>query len=215
MPELPDIFGKVLGEQQPEISQAKCQPQPQLQKLPSSLAFKASTPKSSPKSIVTSSELTHVLQAAMAHEPSMPKPKSKAQGKAAAKGKAKAKAKATPKAQAVALEKGKVNPGKKSEVEPSKKKKQQISQEATTTCGEYKPGEYQQAREQFIKDYIQTKQAEGEIVSKSMASDAFGTSMKRATLLCDVSLTELKRRRFVTKDCLVNPFKAMVVTAKQ
>lgn len=204
LPELPDIFGKVLGKEGPEISEVKSQPEPQPLKLPSSLAFKAMGTKST----VTPLDLNKIVTAAMAHEPSKPAPKAKPKGKAAAKGKATAKPKAMEK------ETGKALPKKKSEAKPSKKK-ELTSQKAENTFGEYKPGEYQKVREEFIKDYIAGKQAEGEIVSKSMASDAFGTSMKRALLLCEVSLPELKRRRFVSKDCMVNPFKAMVESAKQ
>lgn len=75
----------------------------------------------------------------------------------------------------------------------------------------YQAGDYNMQRMKWIENYIQTNEG----VTKAMAGLAWGSSMKRATLLMDVPMKELKRRKFVGKECKENPFKAAVLAAQQ
>lgn len=86
--------------------------------------------------------------------------------------------------------------------------KEQVSQGDSDV---YQAGDYNMQRMKWIENYIQTNEG----VTKAMAGLAWGSSMKRATLLMDVPMKELKRRKFVGKECKENPFKAAVLAAQQ
>lgn len=73
---------------------------------------------------------------------------------------------------------------------------------------EYKPGDMNFHCDCFIAEYM----ANGKM-SRAEAKEQWKTSLKRALLLKDVSLSELKRRRFVDKDCKSNPFARRVQEA--
>lgn len=75
---------------------------------------------------------------------------------------------------------------------------------------EYKAGEFDQARKDFIHQYVADARSKGVKLAKGQAQDVWSNSLKRAQLLAGVSLGELKRRKFVSKSCLENPFRARV-----
>ena len=89
---------------------------------------------------------------------------------------------------------------------PAAQPAQEVVQEET----KYEPAEYMKCCKTFIQDFLDQAAASGEEATYAMARDKWSTSMKRAMLLSTVSLPELKRRRFVSKDCTGNPFAAMV-----
>ena len=66
--------------------------------------------------------------------------------------------------------------------------------------GEYEPEKYKAARYEFIHE----RQASGS--TWKVAALAWDLSDLKRKLLKDVSLPELKRRRFVTKEATVNPW---------
>ena len=101
-------------------------------------------------------------------------------------------------------EKGKKTETPKKKAEKTKKAKDPPKEEdvAQGNSTVYQAGDYNMQRKKFIEEYIQTNEGG----TKSMASQAWGSSVKRASLLCDVPLSELKRRRFVGKECTENPY---------
>ena len=123
--------------------------------------------------------------------------KAKAKAKAKPQGKAEAKAKPSKgsKKPSSKKTKGKKMDSKKKSKDPEAKDAPKAADNAV--CNTYVPGDYMKHRDQFIKDYIQKAEANGEEVTRGEASEAWGSSMKRALLLSGVALGELKRRRFV------------------
>ena len=119
-----------------------------------------------------------------------------------------------------APKKKKTNP-KKKECQATKEEKSvpldaaQPAEEAVQEGTKYEPGEYIKCCKSFIKEFLAQAAANGEEASYAMARDKWATSMKRASLLSTVSLPELKRRRFVSKDCTTNPFAAMVAQVQE
>eukprot|EP00438_Fugacium_kawagutii_P018498 Skav225896 [mRNA] locus=scaffold1460:309840:311258:+ [translate_table: standard] len=94
---------------------------------------------------------------------------------------------------------------KKSEKAPSDSSgKESLSEE----CGfqKYEPHTFKVHQQVWVDDYIEKKWAAGEECKRSQARNAWQTSLKRAQLLAFVSLTELKKRKFVKKDATENPF---------
>ena len=63
-----------------------------------------------------------------------------------------------------------------------------------------------------FKIYIMAAAKEG--ISAKSARESWKTSLERALLLKDVSVPELKRRRFVAKGCKTNPFQAIAAAAR-
>ena len=88
---------------------------------------------------------------------------------------------------------------------PKEKKGTHIQQES-----QYEAGKMAEIRSFFIKQYMESMSNMGKKVTRSDASKAWMTSTKRAQLLAQMPLPELKRRRFVPKDCEENPFPAMI-----
>ena len=68
---------------------------------------------------------------------------------------------------------------------------------------EYKPGLFEEERQIFLL------QAKADGLSHKEALGAWKDSPQRAKFLCNLSLPELKRRRFVPKGCAANPFVAV------
>ena len=119
-----------------------------------------------------------------------------------------------------APKKKKTNP-KKKECQATKEEKSvpldaaQPAEEAVQEGTRYEPGEYMKCCKSFIKEFLDQAAANGEEASYAMARDKWATSMTRASLLSTVSLPELKRRRFVSKDCTTNPFAAMAAQVQE
>ena len=150
-----------------------------------------------------------VLSQAMEYVPVVTEKKPKAKGKAKKKNEGSTK---KSKSKAAKAEKGKKTETPEKKAEKTKKAKdppkEDVAQGNSTV---YQAGDYNMQRKKFIEEYIQTNEGG----TKTMASQAWGSSVKRASLLCDVPLSELKRRRFVGKECTENPFQARVLAAQQ
>ena len=150
-----------------------------------------------------------VLSQAMEYVPVVTEKKPKAKGKAKKKNAGSTK---KSKSKAAKAEKGKKTETPKKKAEKTKKAKdppkEDVAQGNSTV---YQAGDYNMQRKKFTEEYIQTNEGG----TKSMASQAWGSSVKRASLLCDVPLSELKRRRFVGKECTENPFQARELAAQQ
>ena len=67
--------------------------------------------------------------------------------------------------------------------------------------GVYRPHHFREQREIFL---IQSKK---DGMTHKQACEAWCSSTQRSELLAHMSLPELKRRRFVDKNCTVNPFR--------
>ena len=94
---------------------------------------------------------------------------------------------------------------------PSEAKPREIESPTPTV---YVPGEYQKIQAQFIQDFLQNANTEGQKPQMAEARLAWANSLKRAQLLCDLSVSELKKRRFIGKGpCSTNPFKERVEQA--
>ena len=68
----------------------------------------------------------------------------------------------------------------------------------------YTPHIYAEKRKAFLLEAQQKGLGAGE------ARAAWNESREKALLLCDVSIPELKRRKFVPKGCTENPFQVMI-----
>lgn len=77
-------------------------------------------------------------------------------------------------------------------------------------CLVYRPGEYNKIQKSFIQNFLKEPPEGGMKRTGVQARDAWKSSLKRAKLLSGVSLTELKKRKFVPKGTTTNPFKIRV-----
>ena len=74
----------------------------------------------------------------------------------------------------------------------------------------YKAGKYNEDRLQFVEDFMANAKKEGASATRAAAHAAWNSSLKRAQLLAGLSMSELKRRRFIPSGSSENPFKAIV-----
>ena len=81
---------------------------------------------------------------------------------------------------------------------------------ATSESSSYKAGDYNDVRKCFVKQFLEDAKSRGDPATCAVAHTAWNASLKRAQLLADVSVSELKRRRFIPKGTWENPFKATV-----
>lgn len=211
--ELPSIFSRSMkdgiGEDKPGNHQEVC---PQVPEYKGASAKKSTGEESKvPKKAVKTGAATisSVLNQAMQYVPVVTEKKPKAKGKAKKKNAGSTK---KSKSKAAKAEKGKKTETPKKKAEKTKKDKdppkEDVAQGNSTV---YQAGDYNVQRKKFIEEYIETNEGS----TKTVASLAWGSSVKRASLLCDVPLSELKRRRFVGKECTENPFQAQVLAAQQ
>ena len=73
------------------------------------------------------------------------------------------------------------------------------TREATSIC-EYEPSVYAENRKTYIDNLHETG------VAFNVASSAWNLSQEKRKLLCNVSVSELKRRRFLPKGATENPW---------
>ena len=66
---------------------------------------------------------------------------------------------------------------------------------------QYQAGDYASHREKYIQELMKQSQC-----NWKQASQSWNGSMERATLLQSMSVSELKRRRFISKEEQENPF---------
>ena len=72
---------------------------------------------------------------------------------------------------------------------------------AATASGEKsEPWVYRQIKSDFIKSMVNSG------VSKGQANEAWNQSSQKRTILSNISVSELKRRRFIKKGCDHNPW---------
>ena len=201
----PKIFGKILGDQGLEDAN----PHPEEEKKEASKAVQLPASQALRKS-TAASKVSKALAEAMEYTPCITKEEKKSKKADKTKGNTAPKKK----------KKKKTNP-KKKECQATKEEKSvpldaaQPAEEAVQEGTKYEPGEYMKCCKSFIKEFLAQAAANGEEASYAMARDKWATSMKRASLLSTVSLPELKRRRFVSKDCTTNPFAAMVAQVQE
>ena len=74
----------------------------------------------------------------------------------------------------------------------------------------YQAGKYNGERLNFVQDFIDHAKNQGAPATRAAAHAAWNSSLKRAQLLAGLSVSELKRRRFIPKGTWENPFKATV-----
>lgn len=193
----PKIFGKILGEDPEPEDKIPHPAAPKKEaikavQLPASQALKSTS--------AASCSVSKALAAAMEYKPNITQSQKSQKTK-------KNNGKATKKKKSAKTEKAnKANQSTKQE----KSLPSNAAKPAEEEGSKYEPGEYMKCCKAFIKDFLDQAAASGEEATYAMARDKWSTSMKRATLLSTVSLPELKRRRFVSKDCTSNPFAAMV-----
>ena len=93
---------------------------------------------------------------------------------------------------------------KKKAMAKSKVKKKESSkpiQSSEASCiGEYEPSVYAEKRKIYIDNLRETG------VAFNLAASAWNLSQEKRNLLCSVSVTELKRRRFLPKGATENPW---------
>lgn len=77
-------------------------------------------------------------------------------------------------------------------------------------CLAYQPGTYNETRKSFLDEWKKKSKETGLKPTHAAAVEAWDTSLKRALMLCDLSVGELKKRRFIPKGCSTNPFKIRV-----
>ena len=77
----------------------------------------------------------------------------------------------------------------------------------------YSPGKYREVMQKYIEDYMESEAQHGRSRSREDARKQWALSLKRAHILKGLSLSELKKRRFVDKACRENPFQARVAAA--
>ena len=197
LPALPEIFGKITGKilQEPKVENKECEEQkkvyaeepsqaPKLLRLPSSQALKKG-----------SKSIQDVLDLALGH---IPKQSKKPPPKEKAKAKAKAKSKGSTKAQP-----------KNAAAKAKQAKEKKVAVEKPAQEHQYQAGDYAANREKYIQDLMEKNQC-----SWKTASQSWNGSMERATLLQYMSVGELKRRRFISKEVQENPFLNIVQKAK-
>ena len=189
-PALPGIFEKILGKtvENEDVEKEKCVEEnkkapaeeptqaPTLVKLPSSQAFKKGQ-----------KPIQDVLDVALSFIPQQSK-------KPAPKDKAKPKAKAN---------KHKNPQPKKRPAAKAKqaKKTEAVEKPAKEAGQQYQAGDYAAHREKYIQELMKQSQC-----NWKQASQSWNGSMERATLLQSMSVSELKRRRFISKEEQENPF---------
>eukprot|EP00434_Breviolum_minutum_P023909 symbB.v1.2.021099.t1/scaffold1717.1/size104954/2 len=138
-----------------------------------------------------SRSIQDVLDLALGH---IPKQSKKPPPKAKAKAKSKGSTKAQPKNAAA-------------KAKQAKEKK--VAVEKPAQEHQYQAGDYAASREKYIQDLMEKNQC-----SWKTASQSWNGSMERATLLQFMSVGELKRRRFISKEVQENPFLNIVQKAK-
>lgn len=74
----------------------------------------------------------------------------------------------------------------------------------------YQPGKYNEARKSFLDQLKKESKENGLKLTYAKACETWNSSLKRAHMLCGVSVSELKKRRFIPKGCTTNPFKIRV-----
>lgn len=74
----------------------------------------------------------------------------------------------------------------------------------------YEPGKFNQAQQDYVKQFMEQAAINGTNATRKDAKHSWQTSAKRASLLADLSVSELKRRKFVPKGTTTNPFKEIV-----
>lgn len=74
----------------------------------------------------------------------------------------------------------------------------------------YQPGKYNEARKSFLDQLKKESKENGLKLTHAKACETWDSSLKRARMLCGVSVSELKKRRFIPKGCTTNPFKIRV-----
>ena len=211
----PKIFGKILGEEQ-EPQDKNPHPEPpkneatKTVQLPASQALKSTSTAASSvsKALAEAMEYTPNITQSQKSQKSQKKPKKENPTK-----KKKNTGKKSKASQVIQEKKKKTQKKNKSSEATLEKKSLPAAQPAQEVVQEetkYEPGEYMKCCKTFIQDFLDQAAASGEEATYAMARDKWSTSMKRAMLLSTVSLPELKRRRFVSKDCTSNPFAAMV-----
>ena len=107
-----------------------------------------------------------------------------------AKAKAKAKSKGSTKAQP-----------KNAAAKAKQAKEKKVAVEKPAQEHQYQAGDYAANREKYIQDLMEKNQC-----SWKTAAQSWNGSMERATLLQYMSVGELKRRRFISKEVQENPF---------
>ena len=136
-----------------------------------------------------------MLDLALGH---IPKQSKKPPPKEKAKAKAKAKSKGSTKAQP-----------KNAAAKAKQAKEKKVAVEKPAQEHQYQAGDYAANREKYIQDLMEKNQC-----SWKTASQSWNGSMERATLLQYMSVGELKRRRFISKEVQENPFLNIVQKAK-
>ena len=76
------------------------------------------------------------------------------------------------------------------------------------TC--YKAGELMAEQKNFVDNFMKEALAAGKPVTRAEARQSWQDSQRRAEILSTLPLPELKRRKFVKKECTINPFKARI-----
>lgn len=146
-----------------------------------------------------------VLNMAMQHQPAQ-----------AAKDKKISKDKAEPKKPAQPLKALKKTKNKKDQKPLAKKsssnqtngnKKKSVAKDATST---YEAGKFWQAQKDYVMQFMDQAAINGTDATRKDAMKSWQTSAKRAGLLAGLSVSELKRRKFVPKGTTSNPFAEIV-----
>ena len=218
---MPTIFGKILGSQEVEakkldIKQEEANSEKKLEEAKQKILADSGMSRASTNNSLQASAWSDVLQEAMKHKPQGAKPK---EAKAAAgkekvqkvkacdKGKNAKKSPAKAKKVKQALEPKKV-PAKAKKEKQTEEESKPLGPEKPLVEGVYKAGDYTQQRDKYIQEFLRDGAEEGATFAK--ASSSWSTSLKRARILSTLSLSELKRRRFVEKTCEANPFISIV-----
>ena len=201
---LPNIFSKINS-----AKESSTMANESMHKVPDK---QKQTPAGKPSGQAKAEDL---LAKAMSYQAASLKEKPASKQKAKAKAKAKGTKKAAKPTQPKKTSKAppKVSPKKTNQAkkdEGHKKCKEAGNAEGKADGSSYKPGLMMQQRDEYIQEYM----ASGEH-SRAEASESWAKSIKRAMLLKDLSLPELKRRRFVGKECQTNPFAEMVANAAE
>lgn len=77
----------------------------------------------------------------------------------------------------------------------------------------YKAGDFNECRTKFINEYLDSAKSRGGPATRAVANAAWNGSLKRAQILAGLSVSELKRRKFIPAGTWENPFKATVEAA--
>ena len=148
----------------------------------------------------------NVLADAMKHKPKLSKKQDEKPSCKTGNGKTAIKQgkKATPKKKHGSIKKKKSST--KLQPSPSKKSEGKDSAAVEALGKEYKAGEMMQHRDQWVGHFLKDMQGKGIDSSRADALKEWTTSLCRAKLLQHLSLPELKRRRFISKEATTNPF---------